>query len=54
MGTEDSFSIQYGSGSTSGFKAYETVDIGDIVVANQIMGVATYVQSRAPMEGIQG
>ena len=52
--TEDSFSITYGSGSTGGVKAYDTVRIGEIVVKHQILGVANSVHSGPLLEGIQG
>ncbi|CAM4573856.1 unnamed protein product, partial [Caretta caretta] len=38
--TNESLSIQYGSGSMTGFLAYDTVQIGGIVDTKQIFGLS--------------
>ncbi|NWX93290.1 PEPA protein, partial [Nothoprocta ornata] len=38
--TSDSVSIQYGTGSMTGFLGYDTVEVGSITVSNQIFGLS--------------
>ncbi|KYO41671.1 pepsin A precursor isoform B [Alligator mississippiensis] len=56
--TSQSISIQYGTGSMTGFLAYDTVEVGSIQVVNQIFGVSetepgTFLEY-APFDGILG
>ncbi|XP_009667122.1 pepsin A [Struthio camelus] len=39
-GTNDSLSIQYGTGSMTGILGYDTVDVGSISISNQIFGLS--------------
>ncbi|NWJ09265.1 PEPA protein, partial [Crypturellus undulatus] len=38
--TNDTVSIQYGTGSMTGFLGYDTVEVGSITVSNQIFGLS--------------
>ncbi|TFK02299.1 transmembrane protein 181 [Platysternon megacephalum] len=56
--TSQSVSIQYGTGSMTGFLAYDTVQVGGIVDTNQIFGLSetepSYLSYFAPYDGILG
>ncbi|MFK0572688.1 pepsin-like aspartyl protease [Endozoicomonas sp.] len=50
-------SIQYGSGSMQGYRGYDTVTLGDIPVADQEIGLATWLSDsfqNTPFDGIFG
>ncbi|KYO41669.1 hypothetical protein Y1Q_0006414 [Alligator mississippiensis] len=56
--TSESVSIQYGTGSMTGFLAYDTVEVGGIQVVNQIFGLSetepgTFLEY-SPFDGILG
>uniref|UniRef100_A0A8C8RPK3 pepsin A n=1 Tax=Pelusios castaneus TaxID=367368 RepID=A0A8C8RPK3_9SAUR len=56
--TNQNLSIEYGSGSMTGFLAYDTVQVGGIVDTNQIFGLSVTepgsVFYSAPFDGILG
>eukprot|EP00469_Lotharella_globosa_P015542 CAMPEP_0167833418 /NCGR_PEP_ID=MMETSP0112_2-20121227/15000_1 /TAXON_ID=91324 /ORGANISM="Lotharella globosa, Strain CCCM811" /LENGTH=525 /DNA_ID=CAMNT_0007738813 /DNA_START=143 /DNA_END=1720 /DNA_ORIENTATION=+ len=56
LGAHETFSIQYGSGDTSGVLTKDTVKMGNYVIENQAFGEAQRGQtfSRMPFDGICG